>query len=446
MSSEPGRSQWSLAELRQQTGQLWRWFRSMRTAIGLMVLVVIGCVIGSVVPQGNQSLQMSEGEQQFYLQHPLLAQIAAALGFFNVFQSWWFILLVILLVVSLSSCLSLRWRGWLRMLGVAMNRDHRGKRPHWIQVAGKLGSLCFHTGLLLVVAGAVWGSLAGMNGNMAVIPGSTWYDTPANFTYLHAGPLYQAIYGYPRYGLHIRSFRVSYYRNLIPRSYTTRLQVLNAGKVVRTDSLQVNHPLHYEGVSLYQNSYGWAPQIEVRAPDGQLLSNGPVIMLGTSEFIQQGVLKLPEAGPPGHQLGLALTIVPDYRSTTKGPVFPSETASHPLLAVTAFEGDLQLNRPQNTYSMNVGRMHRIWSGTVTPGHPQILPGGYQLAMPAVHQYSVIEVNFDPGFPLVLAAFVLMGLGLVTRFYLPLIQAPSVLRAGLPERAPRSGIQASRWAR
>src|ERR671919_528752 len=100
MASAPSTVSRSLASV-------WRTLRSMRTALILLLLVAVGSVAGSLVPQvANSPSRVAS----LYRDRPLLARVYEALGLFDVYGSWWFTLLYVLLLVSLASCLVPRSR------------------------------------------------------------------------------------------------------------------------------------------------------------------------------------------------------------------------------------------------------------------------------------------------------------------------------------------------
>src|SRR3954464_8985719 len=79
----------------------WRTLTSMRTALILLFLLAVAAVPGSVVPQrGLNELRVA----RFYQDHPHLAPLFNRLSLFDVFASWWFAAIYILLFTSLAGC------------------------------------------------------------------------------------------------------------------------------------------------------------------------------------------------------------------------------------------------------------------------------------------------------------------------------------------------------
>jgi len=64
-------------------------------------------------------------------------------------------------------------------------------------------------------------------------------------------------------------FKVSFYPNGAPQEFRSSLSIIEQGKVVKSQDIIVNDPLHYKGISIFQASYGPLPsrQQDVRNPD-----------------------------------------------------------------------------------------------------------------------------------------------------------------------------------
>src|SRR5438552_10182835 len=99
--------------VRQSFALVWRTLRSMRTALVLLFLLAAGAAVGSLLPQIPNSPQRVAS---YRLAHPFLGTLFLRAGFFDVFGSWWFVLILTLLFVSLIACLIPRSRAMLRTI------------------------------------------------------------------------------------------------------------------------------------------------------------------------------------------------------------------------------------------------------------------------------------------------------------------------------------------
>lgn len=77
-----------------------RLLSSMRFAIGLLVAIAVVSMIGTVLPQG-QPYSVYAG-----LYGAFWADVFEALGFFHVYQTWWYLLMLVFLVVSIVACMA----------------------------------------------------------------------------------------------------------------------------------------------------------------------------------------------------------------------------------------------------------------------------------------------------------------------------------------------------
>ena len=78
--------------------QLWDFFCSLRLSIFLLIGLALTSIIGTVIPQGRPQPEylatISETKASLY----------NSLGFFDMYHSWWFILLLYLLTLNLICC------------------------------------------------------------------------------------------------------------------------------------------------------------------------------------------------------------------------------------------------------------------------------------------------------------------------------------------------------
>src|SRR4029453_10748936 len=99
--------------LRQSLALVWRTLRSMRTALVLLLLLASASAVGSLLPQIPHS---PERGAAYRIAHPIAGDWFARAGFFDVFGSWWFALILTLLFVSLVACLIPRSRAMVRSI------------------------------------------------------------------------------------------------------------------------------------------------------------------------------------------------------------------------------------------------------------------------------------------------------------------------------------------
>src|SRR5246127_4296877 len=94
-----------LKQLLAWTRNTWRALTSMGTALVLLCLLALGAIPGALLPQRN----LNAGKVGEYLAaHPVIGPWLNRLQAFDVFSSFWFTAIYVLLFVSLVGCLAPR--------------------------------------------------------------------------------------------------------------------------------------------------------------------------------------------------------------------------------------------------------------------------------------------------------------------------------------------------
>jgi cytochrome c biogenesis protein len=429
---------------------VWRTLRSMRTALILLLVLGVASVFGSLVPQAPVS---PGAVADLFVDRPLLARLYQRLGLFDVYGSWWFTLVYVLLLISLASCLIPRTRLLLRGLrqrpppmrdlgglvlfaeavvperpASALDRSRAVLRRRRFRVAEaapglaaekggarEWGSLLFHWSLFVLLIGVVVGKGFGLTGVATVVEGDTWsevhaaYDFPPDEGRFFTEPMHRA------FRVEVLDFDATYRRSGLPRDFVSRVRVTGSdGAALGMQDIRVNQPLSVDGVKLYQQGYGWAPFIEVRR-DGRLLVSEPVVFVTDDPNDQRvpwrGVIKLPSVRP---QVGLAFRLLPDPRAAVVGA--PMLEARDPFLTFTAWRGDLRLTEAQSVFRLDTAGLERFAEGGIGLGETRRLPGGIDITFRDLREYTQLLVKRDPGTWIMLLAAALIVAGLLPALY------------------------------
>ena len=195
----------------------------------------------------------------------------------------------------------------------------------------------------------------------------------------------------------------------------SQVALYDGGRLVRHARIRVNEPLVYRGVNLFQLAWGWAPRVTV-SQNGKLLADAPVVVLQDRRTGSwRGVVKVPQTKPM--QLGLELYFYNDFEVTqTNIPFNRSPLPRRPVLFFQSFRGDLGLDRPQSVYVLDKSALAPGDVGGIPMGGSTTLPGAITISFPQLKQYSVFQVSSDPGTPLMLAAAILILVGLLPALY------------------------------
>jgi cytochrome c biogenesis protein len=263
-------------------------FSSLRLTIFLLILLAALSVIGTLIPQHatEQEYLRLYSTETYYL--------FKGLGLFNMYHSWWFIGVLILLAINLIAC-SLK-----RLPGV-WHQVRKTKSGY-----ARLGTYLTHLGVLLILAGGLIGAVWGFEGYVEIREGET--VTVALSPTLHEKRNPGGI------AVRCDSFRVDFYPNGSPKEYVSTLTFQEGERTVLDHvPLRVNHPLFYSGLTFYQSSYGISMRsiLEVRKKGGKGMPPAIELNEGEVEPIPgtQARIGLMQYQENAHGMGEAILLV-----------------------------------------------------------------------------------------------------------------------------------------
>lgn len=473
----------SRSSLSRSVAMVWRTLRSMRTAIILLLMLAAAAVVGSLIPQIPNS---PERVAAYRLDHPFWGDVVSAGGFFDVFGSWWFGLIVALLFVSLIACLLPRSRALWRAArarpiqareldafpsyaerrvaappadaAIGALKTLRRKRyrveldPDGPALAAEkgflreIGSLAFHWAFLVLLVAVIIGKGTGYIGHATIVEGETWVDARLNYDGdLRTGRFFAG--GFSGTEITLVDFEDSYRETGIPMDFHSLLRLAGAGGTDARDvDVRINHPSVFNGIRIFQYGFGWAVMMQVRAGD-RMLFDGPVVLgqdtpPGENPLAQPwvGVIKLPTLRP---QQAIVLELYPDaeayFRSLQTGVPQPMTQANAPFVRFQVWKGklldtslsglDTRFMRVAGTGVVGEGGTVDLdrdcvvaAPGTPTPAgldavcSPPPGPTAMLMSFPELRQYSRLQISHDATIPYVLAAAILIVLGLLPALY------------------------------
>jgi cytochrome c biogenesis protein len=436
--------------------QAWREYRSMRTALVLLVVLAAASILGSLFPQEGVSPQRVD---QYFADHPALAPVLERLGLFDVFGSAWYMAIYLALLGALVACLVPRTRALVRVLrsrpprggdlaryrtratfetsaspGEAMAAARRVLRRNRFRLAEREGelagekgylrevaSMLFHVSLLVLLVGLAYGKGYGYRGQAAIVEGETWANARVGYDSYSPGRFFGADRLAP-FQLRLDDFTNSFHPDNTPREFASRLTALDLdGRPLQSQRVAPNRPMTVDGVRIFQSDYGYVPVVRVRDADGkELLAPQEVLTLRdpASEW-STGAVKVTRSSP---QVGLDLTMftglvtAPDCPGGA--PFCNDPRLVRPVLVVLAYQGDLQAHRAQSVFSLDRTRLEPLGDRPLllVPGQSRKLANGMEVSFTDLKQYSVLTLARDPGVPVVAVAAALLLLGLVPSLY------------------------------
>lgn len=261
-------------------------FTSLKLTIFLLIALASTSIIGTIVPQNVSP------EKYLTIYSQSTYDVFKALGFLDLYHSWWFLALLVLLSLNLVACSSRRFSATYKMLRrgkteldenllkslslkVSFDKKntpeilkdfclrilkknfskplihHSAGVHHFFSEKGKyspLGVYLVHLSILFILLGGILGNFFGYEGYMELAEGEA-----RDGVHLKSSHIFKKL------GFLIRcdDFEISYYKDTRqPKDYKSTLTIVDQGKEVLTRTIEVNHPLKYRGIFFYQSNYG----------------------------------------------------------------------------------------------------------------------------------------------------------------------------------------------
>ncbi len=267
--------------------RIWNLLISVKFAIWILILLAATSMVGTVIEQNRPADELVRiyGERTY--------QVLASLQLFDMYHSWWFLLLLCLFTLNLTCCtidrlpravravrnrrltltealektlsLSGRWKdeGDLRQNAeayrfalarafAAPRITEAGDTVHLYAekgAFGRLGAYVTHAGIIVVFVGAILGNVFGFKSYVAIPDG----QTTSHLTVRRGTKTIDL-----PFSIRNNKFSMETYPNGEPRRYASDLSVIENGREVLRKTIEVNDPLVYKGVWFYQASYGQA--------------------------------------------------------------------------------------------------------------------------------------------------------------------------------------------
>lgn len=262
-----------------------QFFATTRLTVILLLTLAATSIIGTLIPQNESPTVYFQAYGEFWY------RLFSVFDLFDMYHSWWFQLLLLLLTLNIVVCsidrLSSQWK-----IVFAKNPKFKASRfrrlPHnyefvsdhspqaleqlfqpllsrrfqltTVEPSGRgmsifaekwrwtrLGVYFVHCSVILLLIGGLIGSIFGFEGFVTIPEGETVNSIRLRNT-SRVRPL--------PFAIRCDDFDVSFYPTGAPREFRSALSILEGGDVTFKKEIIVNDPLRYKGISIYQSSYG----------------------------------------------------------------------------------------------------------------------------------------------------------------------------------------------
>ncbi|MEN8134355.1 MAG: cytochrome c biogenesis protein ResB [Thermodesulfobacteriota bacterium] len=395
--------------MQKNKNEVWAFFSSVKLALFTFFVLAVTSIIGTVIQQGK--------EMQYYVDTfgAGTAKLFQLLNVPDMYNSWWFVSLLVLFSINLIVCTIDRfpniWR-LVHMDNLAMDisriikmpkrqaftsdlsvdeiaqavagfssswKFERAEKDGGILFAAqkgnwsRLGVVAVHVSILLIFAGAIIGSILGFKGSVMIREGGSVeqiYLYDANNT---PKPL--------DFELRCDRFELEIYDTGAPKEFISDLVVIEDGKEVLAKTIEVNDPLQYGGLTFYQSSY-------------QPLEDGYAVEIGNETTKVSKKFFIRPGGPiKWEEEGLEFRIInrmgPYAMGRYRHKIFFDDASQRPVEFWTEEGKKVIIERLATNYTFSVRQLY----------------------------YTGLQVTKDPGVWFVYFGCAIMLLGLYVAFFL-----------------------------
>ncbi|WP_184675321.1 cytochrome c biogenesis protein ResB [Saccharothrix violaceirubra] len=443
----------------------------MRTALTLLFLLALGAMPGALLPQRSLNAQKVT---EHIAANGWWGRFLDDLQFYDVYASFWFSAVYVLLFVSLVGCLVPRmWEYFKQMRAKpVLTPRNLSRLPHhatadtvedvaevlararkrlrgWRQVEREeadgarsisaergylreTGNLVFHFALLGLLIAFALGKMFGYEGQVIVQANGGQFCNSGVFNYDTFRPgLRVDGTDLSPFCVKVDKFTASYLHNGQADKFLADIGY-QTGDDLETNTwrpypLQVNSPLRTAGDRVYLLGHGYTPLFTVTFPNGETRTGAtqwrPV---NTVTLASEGATKFDPPDTPDaeqrrrSQLAITGLLAPTaaFRGELLDSMFPE--ARDPAVAIDVYRGDLGTDsgRGQSIFSIDQqmvtdGKLAKVARQNLRQGESLTLDDGTVIRFDGVRDWVSLQISHDPTQAWVLAFSVLVIVGLAT---------------------------------
>ena len=425
------------------SNRFWKFFVSVKLTVVLLLSLAVTSIVGTVVPQNENPSVYFRAYGEF------VYKFFNLLGIFDMYHSWWFQFLILLLTINIVVCsidrLSATWKiifgknplfNLSRFRTLSQKEVFAGKQspealsPLYEKVISeqfgytrveetdkglcifaekwrwsRFGVYIVHLSVVLLLIGGFIGSLFGFEG-FAIIPENEKIES---VRIRNTGQV-RAL----GFEVLCEDFNISFYDNGTPKEYRSSLTILEHGKPVYKKDIIVNDPLRYKGINIFQSSYGKMPstalqkeKIHKKNPPEDITLNVVSKNSGKAYKIKTAIGK-----PVDIPEGLGKFVIVEYRNSAE---FGGQNIGQAYLGILTPKDKEPVNILLPLHFPNFDKMRR---GTVVISVAEQEIKVFNPGETSDHRYYTgVQITKDPGVWIVYAGFIGMIIGIFVTFFM-----------------------------
>lgn len=415
----------------------------MKLTVVLLLSIALTSIVGTVIPQNKNPADYFRAYGEF------LYRLFDVLNIFDMYHSWWFQSLLLLLTMNIIVCsidrLSATWKivfaknpsfNLSRFRKLSQKEIFDGNHPpnelkkryepfiskqfgysrveetekglcifaekwRWT----RLGVYTVHLSVVLMLLGGLIGSIFGFQGYVNIPEG----ETVDSIRTRNTGKI-----RYLGFEIKCEDFSVSFYDNGAPKEYRSSLTILEKGHPVYKKDIIVNDPLRYKGYNIFQSSYGkMAPKVDPKEAIAQKKPSDEIILnFANSQTGKSYRIKTVIGKPVDIPEGLGKFVVVEYRKTAE---FVGQNIGEAYVGILTPKDKKPVEVLLPLHFPNFDRMRKgkVYISVADQTAKKFNPG----TQTGFRYYTGLQITKDPGVLVVYAGFVVIIIGCFITFFM-----------------------------
>ena len=409
----------------------------------LLLSIAATSIIGTIIPQNENPAAYFRAYGEFYY------KLFDALEIFDMYHSWWFQVLILMLTMNILVCsidrLSATWKivfsknpsfNLSRFRKLEDKEEFTDKRnsedlkkiykPFIARIFGytrveptdtgfcifaekwrwtRFGVYTVHLSVIFLLLGGLVGSLFGFEGFVNIPEG----EIINSIRIRNTGKTQNL-----DFEIKCEDFNISFYDNGAPKEYRSSLTVIEQGKPVLKKDIIVNDPLRYKGINIFQSSYGKMPsnrppkkKVMAKDPQEEIALNFASINSGAAYQIKTFIGK-----PVDIPEGFGKFVIVEYR---KSADFMGQNIGEAYVGIlTPKDG----NPVEVLLPLHFPSFDKMRKGAVVISVAEQKAKEFnQMENTGQRYYTGLQVTKDPGIWVVYTGFIVMIIGCFITFFM-----------------------------